>query len=99
MQQPTLQIKSNLKTKSPRTSKVSSKGQITLPKTFLDTLGIDSGGFISISLNGSKIEIINKKQNIKSKLDKIIGSVKPKMATSLSLEEQILEARNNHYNK
>jgi len=94
----TLQKKSRIKFEN-KTTKVSSKGQITLPKLFLDNLGIKFGGFISISLNYNTIEIVNKNQVIKSKLNKIMGSVKPKIATKLNLDEQILEARNCRYEK
>jgi bifunctional DNA-binding transcriptional regulator/antitoxin component of YhaV-PrlF toxin-antitoxin module len=80
-------------TKLNKQVKVSSKGQITLPKIFLQRLGLDYGQFISISLNKDKLEIVNQRQILKQKINNLVGSVKPKVKTDLSLEQQIESAR------
>lgn len=83
--------------KTIKIAKVSSKGQITLPKLFLDKLGLSYGEFITISLNDNKLEIVNQKQTLKQKIKKLTGSVKPKIQTDLTLEEQIEKARDEKF--
>ncbi len=48
--------------------KISSKGQITLPKAFLDKLDLKNNGEVLISLGDQKIEITNQKQVFKNKI-------------------------------
>ncbi len=84
-------------TKTRKVAKVSSKGQITLPRLFLDKLNLNYGDFITISLNDHKLEIFNQKQALKQKIKKLTGSVKPKIQTNLTLEEQIDKARDDKF--
>lgn len=44
--------------------KLSSKRQITLPKTLCDQLGIDPGDFVEIFEHNGKITVIKKEQGI-----------------------------------
>ena len=76
-----------------KTSKISSKRQITLPKQFLDYLDLDLGQNINIAIKSGKIEITNPKLALKLKLQKIVGSVTPKVKTTLSIEEQIEDSK------
>jgi len=80
-----------------KTSKISSKRQVTLPKSFLDQLLLDPGESIKIVINNGKIEISNPKQALKLKLQKLAGSVKPKTKSRLSLEDQLQEAIDSNY--
>ena len=82
-----------------KTVTISSKGQITLPKTFLTSLQLQSGQKLTLSLNEGKIEIVNKKQNLQSKIQKLAGSIKPKLQSKLTIEEQILNAKQNHFSQ
>ena len=47
---------------------ISSKGQITLPKAFLDKLDLKNNQEVLISLGNQKIEITNQKQVFKNKI-------------------------------
>jgi bifunctional DNA-binding transcriptional regulator/antitoxin component of YhaV-PrlF toxin-antitoxin module len=77
--------------------KISSKGQITLPKSFLEELDLDSDQFIQIVVNNHKIEITNSKESIKDKLKKLVNSVEPKIPTNLSIEDQIDQAKQDYF--
>ena len=81
-----------------KTSRISSKRQISLPKSFLDALGLDKDELIQIIVNGDKIEITNPKKSIKNKLKKLINSVEPKIKTELSIEDQINQAKQDYFN-
>jgi len=87
--------KTLIKTKS---VKISSKGQITLPKSFLQKLNLVYGDSVVINFSNSKLELFNKKEVVKNKIQTLLGSVVPKNATKLSLEQQIEDARNDHFN-
>ncbi len=50
--------------------KISSKGQITLPKAFLTKIGLDNGQNILVQLANNRIEIINEQKNNINKLQK-----------------------------
>ena len=80
-----------------KTSKISSKRQITLPKQFLDYLDLDLGQTISIQIKSDKIEISNPKQSLKLKLQKLVGSVSPKIKTDLTVEQQIETSKAAHF--
>jgi bifunctional DNA-binding transcriptional regulator/antitoxin component of YhaV-PrlF toxin-antitoxin module len=81
-----------------KTSRISSKRQISLPKSFLDALGLDKDELIQIIVNGDKIEITNPKKSIKNKLKKLINSVEPKIKTELSIEDQINQVKQDYFN-
>jgi bifunctional DNA-binding transcriptional regulator/antitoxin component of YhaV-PrlF toxin-antitoxin module len=80
-------------------SKISSKRQITLPKSFLDKLNLSPEQFVQIVIHNDIIEICNPRKSIKSKLQKLIHSVEPKIKTEKSIEDQINEAKQNHFLK
>lgn len=84
-------------TTNTKSIKVSSKGQITLPKSFLKNLNVQAGQFINISLQNQTIRISNPNLLLTEKLRKIAGSVKPKVTTNTSLNEQIDEAISDHF--
>ena len=80
-----------------KTVTISSKGQITIPKTFLTQMDLSPGQQLVLKLNLGKIEIINQKKNLQTKIKKLAGSIKPKIKTNLSIEEQIIEAKSSHF--
>ncbi len=80
-----------------KTIKISSKGQITLPKSFLDNLGLSYGQNILIQYIDNKIYIINHRQLELSKIDSIIGSVSPSKKTNLTIDEQIEQSKKQHF--
>ncbi|MEI6728760.1 MAG: AbrB/MazE/SpoVT family DNA-binding domain-containing protein [bacterium] len=80
-----------------KTSKISSKRQITLPKQFLDYLDLDLGQMISITIKPGKIEISNPKNSVSQKLEKLVGSISPKIKTNLTIEEQIEASKKTHF--
>jgi AbrB family looped-hinge helix DNA binding protein len=82
-----------------KTVTISSKGQITLPKAFLTNLDLQSGQKIVLSLGKDKIELFNKNLNLQSKIQKLAGSIKPKIKTNLTIEEQIIDAKQKHFNQ
>jgi bifunctional DNA-binding transcriptional regulator/antitoxin component of YhaV-PrlF toxin-antitoxin module len=53
-------------------AKISSKGQITLPKVFLDQMGLDHNQDIIIRLVDGKIEISNKQKIQQEKLKNLL---------------------------
>jgi bifunctional DNA-binding transcriptional regulator/antitoxin component of YhaV-PrlF toxin-antitoxin module len=75
--------------------KISSKSQITLPKSFLSELNIESGQSIIVSLVGQKIEITMNDE--KQKIRAMAGKIVPKIKTKLTIEEQIEKAKKEHY--
>jgi len=79
--------------------KVSRKGQITLPKAFLKDLGINYGDIITIGLADDAMQLFNQKKQVKNKINQLLGSVKPKIKTNLTLEEQIELAKKDHFNQ
>jgi bifunctional DNA-binding transcriptional regulator/antitoxin component of YhaV-PrlF toxin-antitoxin module len=87
-----------LKQQKSKTVRVSSKGQITLPKYFLKSLGLEYGDFIDIKLDLGQISIFNQKNEIRNQIMNLVGSVKPKINTDLSIEEQIESAKTDFYN-
>ena len=82
-----------------KTVTISSKGQITIPKSFLTQMELSSGQELVLKLNLGKIEIINQKKNLQTKIKKLAGSINPKVKSNLSIEEQIAEAKSLHFNK
>jgi AbrB family looped-hinge helix DNA binding protein len=48
--------------------KISSKGQITLPKKLLEKLDLSNGQRVHIELHGSKLEITNEQKTRQTKL-------------------------------
>jgi AbrB family looped-hinge helix DNA binding protein len=48
--------------------KISSKGQITLPKKLLEQMDLSSGQTVHIELHGSKLEITNEQKTRQKKL-------------------------------
>ena len=53
-----------------KTSKISSKGQITLPKALLDKMGLEYGQNVLIDFVGNVIQIQNKQKVQASKIKK-----------------------------
>jgi bifunctional DNA-binding transcriptional regulator/antitoxin component of YhaV-PrlF toxin-antitoxin module len=79
--------------------KISSKGQITLPKSFLAQMNLTHGQSVIIQFAEDRLEIINKQNILKKKIKSLAGSIKPKIKTKLTIEEQIMEAKKNHFNQ
>jgi bifunctional DNA-binding transcriptional regulator/antitoxin component of YhaV-PrlF toxin-antitoxin module len=77
--------------------KISSKGQITLPKAFLDQMDLCHGQSVIIQFAQDRLEIINKQNNLKHKIKKLAGSISPKVKSKLTIEDQIESAKINHY--
>jgi AbrB family looped-hinge helix DNA binding protein len=82
-----------------KTVKISSKGQITIPKAFLESLGVDKNEYIILFSNDeNSVKISSLKKQAKNILKNIYGTVSPKIKTNLSIEEQINESVTDFYN-
>lgn len=89
-----MKLKTQIQTKD---VKISSKGQITLPKAFLDQMDLSYGQSVIIQFAENRLEIINKQSNLKAKINRLAGSIVPKIKTNLSIEEQIEQAKIQHF--
>jgi bifunctional DNA-binding transcriptional regulator/antitoxin component of YhaV-PrlF toxin-antitoxin module len=78
--------------------KISSKGQITLPKAFLDQMDLSYGQNVIIQFAQDRLEIINKQSDLNAKINKLAGSILPKIKSKLSIEDQIEQAKQEHFN-
>ena len=81
-----------------KTVKISSKGQITIPKAFLESLGLKNGDFAEIIEKNNIVEFRSRQKEVNQILDLLHKNIQPdKNLLQENLDKAILEAKTQRY--
>jgi|688.fasta_scaffold1575298_2 AbrB family looped-hinge helix DNA binding protein len=81
-----------------KTVKISSKGQITIPKAFLENLGLKNGDFAEIIEKNNIVEFRSRQKEVNQILDLLHKNIQPdKNLLQENLDKAILEAKTQRY--